>query len=90
MLDNARMTGNTLTLWFVLRLFSLCGFVVGIISIPFVIQGAFGGGPVWHYLVAIIAAPLINGVFAAIAGAIGYPIYAALAKRGHFKLDVAR
>jgi hypothetical protein len=90
MLNSSGTTGNTLTLWFVLRLFFLCGFTVGVISIPFVITEALGGGPAWHYLVAIVAAPVVNGIFSAIGGSIGYPIYAVLVKRGYFKLDVAR
>jgi hypothetical protein len=84
-------SGNTLTLWFLFRLFFLCGFVVGVVAIPiYAAQQIVDGSLAWqNLLLVMIAAPVINGFCTAIVGAIGYPIYAALAKRGQFKLDVA-
>jgi uncharacterized membrane protein YjjB (DUF3815 family) len=80
-----------LTLWFVLRLFFLCGFSVGAIgALVYVLQQTLMGPSSWSsFVVAVLVGPLLNGVFTALVGAIGYPFYSLLVKRGRFQLETS-
>jgi len=82
-------TPSVLALSFVLRLFFVVGFAIGIIAVPFyAIQQIYSAAfnPL-ALLAVIVAAPFVNGFFSAFAGLIGYPLYVFLARRNLFRLN---
>lgn len=89
MANHPASPSSILALNFVLRLFFVIGFAIGVVAVPFYVVGQMFSGAIAPItlLLVIVATPFVNGLFAALAGLIGYPLYVFVAKRNLFRLS---
>jgi hypothetical protein len=88
-MEGAEMTTEgILSFRFVLKFTFLCGLVLGIIAAPFYGLHYLSESELLKFILLIVLTPIANGIFLSISGAIGYPVYTYLARRGKFNLDV--